>query len=56
MRYAPALGIQLLLPIQLHLLGGCAARSQTLPRIGWQIGVNPIAYFLAEGAFLIREA
>ena len=55
MRHAPTLGIQLLLPIQLHLLGGCAPRRQTLPRIGWQIGVNPIAYFLAEGAFLIRE-
>ena len=55
MRYAPALGIQLLLPIQLHFLGGCAPRRQTLTRIGWQIGVNPIAYFLAEGAFIIRE-
>ena len=55
MRHAPALGIQLLLPIQLHFLGGCAACRQTLPRIGWQIGVNPIAYFLAEGAFFIRE-
>ena len=56
MRHAPALGIQLLLPIQLHLLGGCAPRRQTLTRIGWQVGINPVPHFLAEGAFLIREA